>query len=425
MLKTSILVLSGVVGAALLLGTVTAHAQGERREWHQWGGPARDFSVNSTSLPQDWATREPRALWTRPLGEGYSSILVDDGLLITMYRNGDDEVVIALDAASGETRWTFAYDAPLLDDGYFEVWLNAAGPGPYSTPLIADDAVFTIGVNGHLHALDTRTGTVRWAQNLVERFDLVDYNAFASSPIAFEDTVILPLGGSGRGVVAFNQQSGTLAWQSDDFDLGPGSPSLIRLDGRAQLVVLGQQEVIGLDPTDGRRLWSHQHENELGLNISVPLWNAGGSGLFVSSAYDGGSRLIRLTQVDGRTTAEELWVNNRIRVHFGNTVLVGNLILGSTGDFGPAFLAAIDVETGEEVWRERTFARAHLLQVAGTLVVVDEDGELAFASVSADGLDVHMRMTALKSNAWTPPTLVDGVLYLRDRSSVRAFALGE
>ncbi|SUZ93774.1 uncharacterized protein METZ01_LOCUS46628, partial [marine metagenome] len=58
-----------------------------------------------------------------------------------MYREGDDEVIIALDAHTGATTWQFAYDAPLLNNGYFDVWLNSAGPGPYSTPLIAGETV--------------------------------------------------------------------------------------------------------------------------------------------------------------------------------------------------------------------------------------------------------------------------------------------
>ena len=427
MTKVLVVGLRSIAGIMLCVTTASIAAQdggdGGDGQWHQWGGPSRDFNIRTTSLTGDWASATPTPLWTRPLGEGYSSVLVDDGLLFTMYRDGDDEVVIALDADSGDTRWTYAYDAPLLHDGYFEVWLNSAGPGPYATPLIADGAVFTIGVNGHLHALDAHTGELRWQHNLVQLFELVDYNAFASSPIAFENMIILPLGGSGRGVVAFDQRSGSVVWRSDDFDLGPGSPSLIRLDDVTQLVVLGQQEVVGLDPANGRRQWSHTHTNELGLNISVPLWD-NDNGLFVSSAYDGGSRLIRLSYVDGRVTPEEIWTNNRMRVHFGNAVRVGGLILGSTGDFGPAFLAALDSETGEEVWRERTFARAHLLQVDGRLVIVDEDGELAVASVGESGLEVHMRTTALTENAWTPPTLVDNVLYLRDRSTIRALAFG-
>ncbi len=406
------------------LAFVATTAQGPApAAWPQWGGPDRNFRIPSADIPSAWGEDGPNRLWRRPLGEGYSAILADGDLLFTMYREGDNEVVIALDAATGGTRWQHAYHAPLLHDGYFDVWLNSAGPGPYSSPLLADGSVFTIGVNGHLHALDARTGALRWSHNLVDVFDLDDYNAFASSPIAYGENIIQPLGGSGHGVAAFDRETGTVAWRSPAFDLGPGSPLLIDVDGQSQLVVLGQQEVVGLDPADGRRLWSHPHTNELGLNISLPLWGPGNT-LFVSSAYDGGSRMIRLNRGGQRTTANEAWYNGRMRVHFGNALRIGNLILGSTGDFGPAFVAALDAETGEEVWRERTFARAHLLDAGGILVIVDEDGEIALASATNDGLQVHARAELLTSNAWTPPTLVGTILYVRDRKDVLALDLG-
>ena len=54
------------------------------------------------------------------------------------------------------------------------------------------------------------TGALRWSQDLVDLFDLTTYNAFASSPLAFGDTVILPLGGSGEGVVAFERDTGAV-----------------------------------------------------------------------------------------------------------------------------------------------------------------------------------------------------------------------
>ena len=390
--------------------------------WEQWGGPNRNFHVTAGRIAETWPDSGPTQLWSRTLCEGYSSILVDQGLLITMYREGDDEVVIALDANTGATTWQFVYDAPLLNNGYFDVWLNSAGPGPYSTPLIAGETVFTVGVNGHFHALDKRSGEVRWSHNLVNTFDLLDYNAFASSPLVYGPTVILPLGGSGHGVVALDQETGAIAWRSADFDLAPGSPILINIDGQDQLVVLGQQELVGLNPRNGRRLWDHPHENELGLNISMPVWGPDNL-LFLSSAYDSGSRLVRLRQIDGRTNAEEVWFNNRIRLHFGNALWIDNVVLGSTGDFGPAFMAGLDIETGRELWRERSFARAHMLYADNKLVIVDEDGEVAVASLTANGLQVHARRKILTENAWTPPTLADSILYIRDRKNILALDL--
>jgi outer membrane protein assembly factor BamB len=54
---------------------------------------------------------------------------------------------------------------------------TGAGAGP-STPLIADGTVFAVGVNGQFHALDLRTGALRWSHDLVALFKLSDYNAF-------------------------------------------------------------------------------------------------------------------------------------------------------------------------------------------------------------------------------------------------------
>ena len=65
-----------------------------------------------------------------------------------------------------------------------------------------------------------------------------------------------------------------------------------------------------------------------------------------------------------------------------------------------------------------------MLQADGRLVIVDEDGELALASVTPTGLEVHAQAAVLTENAWTPPTLVGSILYVRDRRSILALDLG-
>ena len=361
--------LAVILGAAARPDRAT-HAQGARAAWLQWGGPARDFHVDSTPLSKSWPQSGPKQLWRQELGEGYSSVLADGDTLVTMYRRGDEEVVVALDARTGKRRWEHAYRAPLLHNGVFDVWLNSAGPGPYSTPLIVDGMVFSVGVNGHLRALELRSGTLRWSHNLVERFELTDFNGFASSPLAYGSTVIVPLGSSSQGVVAFERESGSLSWQSESIPLGPGSPVLINLDGEDQLVVWGQQEFAGVNPKNGRLLWRHPHPTEIGLNISTPV-RGPGNRLFVSSAYGGGSRMIMLSTSNGHTTPREMWSNNRMRLHFGTALWMDRLIVGTSGDFGPAFMVALDAETGAELWRERSFARAQMVDANGTLVIVD------------------------------------------------------
>jgi outer membrane protein assembly factor BamB len=67
-------------------------------------------------------------LWDRELGEGYSGIAASQNRLYTMYREGDREVVIALDAGTGKTIWEYRYEAPLTG------FNKDGGPGPHTMP---------------------------------------------------------------------------------------------------------------------------------------------------------------------------------------------------------------------------------------------------------------------------------------------------
>ena len=90
------------------------------------------------------------------------------------------------------------------------------GNGPYSTPLIVGDRLFTTGVAGRLQCLDKKSGKVLWTQQLWEDHggSRLMYG-YASSPIAFRDTVIVPVGGRGKAVMAFRQADGKVAWSRE------------------------------------------------------------------------------------------------------------------------------------------------------------------------------------------------------------------
>ena len=181
---------------------------------------------------------------------------------------------------------------------------------------------------------------------------------------------------------------------------------------------------MGMDPSTGQTLWSHPHKTDWGLNISTPLWSAADHLLFISSAYGVGSRLLELRQAAGKTTVAEKWFTNRMRVHIGTVIRLGDYIYGTSGDFGPAFVTAVDIRTGKIAWQDRSFSRSQLLFADGKMILLDEDGTLGLATVSPDGLKVLARAPVLQNISWTPPTLIGTTLYVRDRKSVAAFNLG-
>jgi hypothetical protein len=102
----------------------------------------------------------------------------------------------------------------------------------------------------------------------------------------------------------------------------------------------------------------------------------------------------------------------------------GDWVYGSTGMTSPAFMAAINLRTGEIGWRERGFAKANCVEADGKLVILDEDGMLYLASASPEELIVHAKTQLLDKLAWTVPTIVGKTMYVRDRKQILAVNLG-
>jgi outer membrane protein assembly factor BamB len=397
--------------------------------WTQWGGATRDFMSDSKGLASRWPSGGPRKLWSRALGEGHSAILVEGDRIYTMYRpaaglmsyvrRSPEEVIAALEAASGKTAWEYKYAAPTDGVDFSQ------GAGPHSTPLIVGNRLYATSSRRELFALDKTTGKLLWSHDFIKEYDAPSPGrGYSCSPIAYNDTVIVTLGGPSQAVAAFNQQSGTLVWKGGRSDVSPASPILIDVDGQPQLVVFGGDVITGLNPQNGMTLWSHPHKTDWGLNISTPVWSPADHLLFASAAYSSGSRALELRQAGGKTTVTEKWYTNRMRVHIGTVIRIGDYVYGSSGDFGPAFLTAVDMKTGKIAWQDRSFSRAQLLHADNKLILLDEDGNLGLADVSPGGLKVLARASVLQNLSWTPPTLAGTTLYVRDRKTIAAFNLG-
>jgi hypothetical protein len=102
---------------------------------------------------------------------------------------------------------------------------------------------------------------------------------------------------------------------------------------------------------------------------------------------------------------------------------LGDLVIGASGDFGPAIFTAVNVRTGAKVWQERGLARASSVYADGKMILLDEDGVLALARPDANGLNVQSKAEVLTNRSWTIPTLVGTKLYLRDRVNIKALEL--
>jgi outer membrane protein assembly factor BamB len=234
----------------LLAAGAAGVASPQRVAWTQWGGPHRNFTTEASGLKSSWPAGGPKVIWKRPLGEGFSSASVEGNVLYTMYGVPGQEIVTAIDAGTGKTLWEHTTPVTFRND------FSEVGNGPYATPLLVGDRVFTTGSVGRLQCLDKKTGKELWNQMLWTTHGGTHMMfGYAASPIAFRDLVIVPVGAKGKATMAFRQTDGVVAWAKGGIPNAYSSPLLINLDGLEQLVQVMDGLVFGLNPHNGNLQW--------------------------------------------------------------------------------------------------------------------------------------------------------------------------
>jgi outer membrane protein assembly factor BamB len=402
-------------------------------DWSQWGGPDRNFVVQAGSLADEWPAKGPKRLWSRELGVGYSGVVVVDGVLYTMYRkdrSDPDEYTVALSARTGETLWEHKNSAPLAGPPAEPPDSRWGGQGPNATPLVVGNRLYTIGSKAVLHARDRTNGRVLWKRDLAAEFGASrclgnDNTGHSPSPIAYGDTIIVPIGRAAssrtdedRSIVALDQVDGHVVWKSQDFQLGFSSPILIELDGKPQLVLHVRTEVLGIDPGNGQLLWKHPIPSG-GDPIITPVWDRGRRVLVKEGGQGGTAFMIELNTKGGRTVPEEVWSTRDFPLFVPTPVRIGDHLYGSS----EKFLIAVDAMTGKRVWLEREFPSASVVLAGGKLLLLDQEGQLTLATATPEGLTVHSQCQVTERYSLTAPTLVGKTLYIRDLKRILALDL--
>jgi outer membrane protein assembly factor BamB len=390
--------------------------------WRLWGGPQRDFLTTSTGLfkagSDKWMPNPPKKIWERPLGDGYSAIAVENGILYTSYRRDANDVVIALEAGSGKTIWEYSYPAAFKNS-----YSEGVGPGPYAMPQVIGDRIVTASGIGQIHSLNKSDGKPVWSLDLYKNYGGTRLGfGYSSHALPYKDSLIIAAGGSTHGVMKVRQSDGGIIWSKHRLENAHSSPLLINVDGQPQVVLLLAGEIVGIDPESGELLWRHPHRTENGLAISTPVW-ADGNILLASTAYSGGARALKLTRAGNKTQVQELWYNQKIQSHFGSLIRRDGFIYLSSGQ-SVGLITAVELQTGRIAWQVRDFVKAQLVYADGKVIILDEDGNLGVGMISPEKFQAQAKWPILSAIAWSPPTLIGNRLYLRDRKVIMALEFG-
>jgi outer membrane protein assembly factor BamB len=400
------------VGAGL---TATALA-GQTRpgDWPQWRGPNRDGVVAAFTEPKAWPERLTQK-WRVPVGLGYAAPLVVGDRVYMFARQGGNETMMAIDAATGKTIWQMGYPAP------FNMNRAAArhGEGPKSTPTFANGKLYTLGMTGVVTGFDAATGKQLWQtkQPPVEPI----YHT-AQSPLVDRGLVIVHVGGHNQGALtAFDAGTGAVKWAWNGDGPSYASPIAIDVAGTRQIVVFSQENLVGINAANGELLWRRPFSTRATQNTITPI--VYGQTLIISG-LEKPVTAFRIVQKGAQWSAENVWETADVSLYMSNAVLVGDSVCGMSNRNSGQFFC-LDAKTGKVLWTSepRQATNAGVIGAGKVWFALKDDAELLVMRAGAAGFEPLRRYTVADSATWAQPTISGNRIFVKDVSNLTLWTI--
>jgi PQQ-dependent dehydrogenase (methanol/ethanol family) len=202
----------------LCLASISAADSGAA--WGVYGGDTANTRYSSLDKINTGNVQQLRVAWALQLGSVRSQestpILVGDTLYVTS--SFGPKNVFAVDAKTGTVRWRYSPDVPGGIDQFACCDVNNRGVA------YANGKIFVGRLDGHMVALDAKTGAELWKTQVV---DYTQGSVITSPPTIVKNLVITGFGGGEYGargyLSALDQDSGKEVWRFWTVP-GPGEP---------------------------------------------------------------------------------------------------------------------------------------------------------------------------------------------------------
>jgi len=323
------------------------------------------------------------------------------------------ERVLCFDAKTGKSLWTHSYEVD-----YAEWAFDPKNPfGPRSTPIANGAKLYTLGARGHIFCFSAGDGKVLWAKELANQSK---DSAFTPSPLIESNLLIMVFDGGPPGpcVAAFDKDSGREIWRSVDKKPTMGSPIIVRVAGKRQLIVWTEGAVNSLDPITGETYWREQHL--AGASYPIPTPVSHGELLFVNGVMfklntdkPGASVLWPDRRPPARQTISETSTASFIGDHVFTCNVSGELV-------------CIEAQSGKILWEtnqvtdSKSGASIHITPQGKSALLFNDKGELIRAELNPAGYKEISRSALLQptypfagKKAWVAPAYADGRVFAR------------
>ncbi len=385
-------------------------------DWLQWRGPGRsDRSVESGLLP-DWGEKGPKRIWMYDqAGLGYAGFAIADDRLLTMGLDGEMEFALCLNAQTGKEIWRQKIG---------DVYENAWGDGPRSTPTVDKERVYFMSGRGDLACLNLADGGRQWVVDMQSFGGAIPKWGYAESPLVDGELVYCTPGGSQGAIVALDKNTGEKVWQCQSLDDEAHYSSMIAVNhnGARQVIQLLVSKVVGLNAADGQLLWESEWDGRIAV-IPTPIFKDGM--VYVTSGYGVGCAALR---IGDDNQVEVLYRNQVMKNHHGGVIEVDGHVYGFSDKVG---FVCQNFESGEKIWNDKKLVSKGAVSYAdGRFYFIQEkDGQVVLMDANPDGLTEKGRFQLSpqtsrrkpKGKIWVHPVIADGKLYLRDQELIYCF----
>jgi outer membrane protein assembly factor BamB len=394
---------------AVLLGFAavirsTAVSQTSQLGYPQRRVQGRDGSASAFANPKSWPENMTRQ-WAVNVGEGYGTPIVIGNAVYCFARRKTDEVMIALDIATGKTSWEAGYPAPYQISSP----ARAHGPGPKATPLFYRGKLYTLGISGIVTAFDVSNGKIVWQTSPPAE---QPFYGTAASPIGDGGLMLVHPGNYGP-LTAFEADTGRVRWTAPG-DGAYASPVIAKIAGTRQVVTTTQKSVAGLSLADGSLLWQYPWAPDMPV-ITPTLY---GETILVSG-HNAGVAAIDVTKREGKWSASVRWHTKDVSMFMSNPVLVDDTLFGLSHKASGQFFA-LDAKTGKVLWlgHPREATNTAIVKAGDLLFFLNDDAELIVAKSSRTGFEPLKRYIVGESATWTQPAISGNRVFIKDVSTL-------
>ena len=386
---------------------------GEPVGWPQFLGPTGD--LHARGLEDTAGPLALETVWSRSLGSGYSAVVVQGDELYTMFSDGTQDVVAALNSRTGAPRWRRPIGA---------TWRGLLGSqdGPMSTPALHGELVFALGPRGQLFALRRADGGVQWKVDLPQDYDAeTPLYGFATSPLVVGAQVLVQAGApQDRSIMAFQAKDGTPLWSTGLDYVSYQSPALVTLAGETQVVSVTDTLLRGLSSESGDVLWELQYQ-ESNKHARVAWYDgsshvvATGPDRFLVTTWKEAIQY-EISREENRYQVRERWRTRDLKSSCAIPIYHDGHLYGYSGQI----LTCVDAETGERAWRSRPPGKGATLLLDDLLVVWTLEGSVTLLPASPEVYAQIASGPVLEVGSLVSPSFAEGMLFVRNHEEIAA-----